>query len=133
MDYKNYEKWISKEELEKQVNQWTTKEQVIKRAIKRKQKELRNIKQYNLGLDHFNYTEKDYTDAMNKFDAENHALAELRQNKIRIAKRMAYEELVKDIPDLETRESLLKKDDRHVEQVLKQFGIKIDFGKTIIV
>ena len=53
------------------------------------------------------------------------------QNKI--AKRMAYEELVKNIPGLETRESLLKKDDRHVEQVLKQFGIKIDFGKTIIV
>ena len=129
----NYEKWISKEELEKQVNRGNTKEQVIRKVMRKKQKERENIRDYNLGLDRFNYTEQEYMDAMNKIHAEDHALSQLRQNKIRIAKRMAYEELVKDIPDLETRESLLKKDDRHVEQVLKQFGIKIDFGKTIIV
>ena len=55
----------------------------------------------------------------------------LRREKIRIAKRMAYEKLFNELGNKEVIDRLLKKDDKHVELVLKQFGIEIVEGETI--
>tara|TARA_R110002012_G_scaffold66026_1_gene172832 strand:- start:91 stop:261 length:171 start_codon:yes stop_codon:yes gene_type:complete len=46
----------------------------------------------------------------------------------RIAKRMAYEQLVKQLKNPKDREILLKKDDKHVDNVLEACGIKISFN-----
>ena len=59
------------------------------------------------------------------------ALIQLKKDKIRIAKRIAYEKLVEGIVDMETKKLLLERDDEHVEAVLEQFSIKIEVGETI--
>jgi hypothetical protein len=98
--------------------------------------ELENLKYIrelkSLGLD-LNSTKEEIKNAEDKENNEIILLLQLKRDKIRFAKRMAYEELLKELPDTETKASLLEKDDKYVEIVLKQFGITITFGKHIII
>lgn len=51
----------------------------------------------------------------------------VKQDYIRVAKRLMYESLVKQ-GNPNDIEMLLKKDDKHVDAVLKTFNIKVDFN-----
>jgi hypothetical protein len=48
----------------------------------------------------------------------------MKQDFIRVAKRMAYEALIKGLP---SEAKLKEKDDKHVEEILKLFRIKVNF------
>ena len=119
---------LSTEEQEKKDKEQKKQYAIARKKHNDRRKRFALLKR--LGL-HENATEEEVEKELCVKEKQDIALKQLKKDKIRIAKRMEYEKLVEGIVDMETKKLLLERDDAHVEEVLKQFGIKIEVGETI--